>query len=161
LFGKVNTKNWKCEYEDTVYKIYDWNNNLAGYYYPKYNANTKNESQGEEIIIKMKEDKMEVKGGHLMVPMLKLDLLDVEYIQLDKTILQLEKSVNRAIEWKSWITNNMSKFYINDHFVSTSREDRNMLAIILEINQRTILDEKEILSSITPLLNQLNNDGFL
>jgi hypothetical protein len=55
----------------------------------------------------------------------------------------------------------MSKFFINDHFVSTSREDRNMLAIILEINQRTILDEKEILLSITPLLNQLNNDGFL
>jgi hypothetical protein len=96
-----------------------------------------------------------------MLPMLKLDLLDVEYIQLDKTILHLEKSVNRATEWKSWIKNNMSKFYINDHFVSTSREDRNMLAIILEINQRTILDEKEILLSITPLLNQLNKDGFL
>jgi hypothetical protein len=109
----------------------------------------------------MREDKKEVEGGHLMLPMLKLDLLDVEYIQLDKTILHLEKSVNRSTEWKSWIKNNMSKFYINDHFVSTSREDRNMLAIILEINQRTILDEKEILLSITPLLNQLNNDGFL
>ena len=161
MFGKVNTKNWKCEYEDTVYKIYDWNNNLAGYYYPKYNANIKNEGQEEEIIIKMREAKREVEGGHLMLPMLKLDLLDLEYIQLDKTIMHLEKSLNRAIEWKSWIKNNMSKFYINDHFVSTSREDRNMLAIILEINQIMILDEKEILLSITPLLNQLHNDGFL
>jgi hypothetical protein len=36
-----------------------------------------------------------------------------------------------------------------------------MLAILFDINQRTILDEKEILSTIKPLLNQLNNDGFI
>ncbi|MDF2768767.1 MAG: hypothetical protein K0S91_1602, partial [Nitrososphaeraceae archaeon] len=24
------------EYEDTIYKIYDWDKNLAGYFFPKY-----------------------------------------------------------------------------------------------------------------------------
>ena len=160
MFRNIKSKNWKCEYEDTVYKIYDWNNNLAGYYYPKYNVNTKNESE-EEIILQMIDDKSEVTGGHVMLPMLKLDLLDIEHIQLDKTILHLKNSLEKAIEWRSWINNNMTKFNIGALFVSTSREDRNMLVIILEINQKTILHEKQILLSITPLLNQLNKDGFL
>ena len=27
---------WKLEYIDTVYKIYDWDKNLTGYFFPNY-----------------------------------------------------------------------------------------------------------------------------
>ena len=32
-----NEFRWKFEYEDTVYKVYDRNNYLSGYFFPNYN----------------------------------------------------------------------------------------------------------------------------
>jgi hypothetical protein len=35
LFGKRGGSNkWKAEYDDTLYKIYDWGGNLTGYLFP-------------------------------------------------------------------------------------------------------------------------------
>lgn len=162
MFDKMKRKNWKCEYDETVYKIYDWDNRLAGYYYPKYNIDKEQEEEIEEdIIIKMVENKGEVIGGHIMLPMVRLDLLDTEYIGLEQTISNLEMSLNRVREWKNWIAINKTKFHIINNFICTSREDRNMLAILFDINHKTILDEKEILTTIRPFLNQLNSDGFV
>jgi hypothetical protein len=45
LFGIENKKiKWKMEYEDTIYKIYDWDKNLAGYFFPKYDLVEPSES---------------------------------------------------------------------------------------------------------------------
>jgi hypothetical protein len=95
MFDNIKNKNWKCEYDDTVYKIYDWDNKLTGYYYPKYDTRREDEIE-DEIIIKMNENKEEVIGGHLMLPMVRLDLLDTEYIGLEQTISNLESSLNRT-----------------------------------------------------------------
>ena len=43
LFNKsnknsINKYKWKFEYEDTIYKVYDHNNNLAGYFFPNYHS---------------------------------------------------------------------------------------------------------------------------
>jgi len=36
LSGEENNKSkWKMEYEDKIYKIYDWDKNLAAYFFPK------------------------------------------------------------------------------------------------------------------------------
>ena len=50
LFGKRgNSSNkWKAEYDDRLYKIYDWGGNLAGYMFPAY----------RDIEPKMKKKKM-------------------------------------------------------------------------------------------------------
>ena len=38
MFGKRNKDDnlWKLEYIDSVYKIYDWDKNLTGYFFPNY-----------------------------------------------------------------------------------------------------------------------------
>ena len=42
---------WKTEYDETIYKIYDRNNDLAGYFFPDYGLvfdQKSNEDQKEE-----------------------------------------------------------------------------------------------------------------
>jgi len=37
LFGQESNKSkWKMEYEDRIYKIYNWDKNPAAYVFPKY-----------------------------------------------------------------------------------------------------------------------------
>jgi hypothetical protein len=161
LFEKKGRKNWKGEYEDTIYKIYDWNNNLAGYFYPLYNIQRMSEMEEEEIIVRMNENKEKVQGGHLMVPFLKLDLLDIDNLDIDEAISRLQINIQRAIAWKKWIDDNKDRFNLTQSFVSTSREDRNLLAVLFMINKEIILDEKRLVKEITPLLDQLHMDELL
>jgi hypothetical protein len=161
LFEKIGRKNWKGEYEDTIYKIYDWNNNLAGYFYPIYNIQRMSEIEEEEIIVRMNENKEKVQGGHLMVPFLKLDLLDIDNLNIDEAISRLQINIQRAIAWKKWIDDNKNKFNLTQSFVCTSREDRNLLALLFMINKEIVLDEKILVKEITPLLDQLHMDELL
>ena len=156
--GRIN---WKSEYDDTVYKIYDWDNNLTGYFYPSYNIKGKNENEEEEIIVNMNEKKEKVEGGHLMIPFLKLNLLDTDYLTIDNTISNLQNSIQRAMKWKKWIEDYSNKFNLSRTLISTSREDRNLLAVLFEIRQEVELDEKIIIREITPLLDQLHMDELL
>jgi hypothetical protein len=148
LFDVKGRKNWKGEYEDTIYKIYDWDNNLAGYFYPIYNIQRVSEVEEEEIIVRMNENKEKVQGGHLMVPFLKLDLLDIDTLKI-------------AIAWKKWIEDNKHTFNLAESLVCTSREDRNLLAVLFMITKEIILDEKVLVKEITPILDQLHMDKLL
>lgn len=161
MFEKKGRKNWKGEYEDTIYKIYDWDNNLAGYFYPIYNIQRISGMEEEEIIVRMNENKEKVQGGHLMVPFLKLDLLDIDNLDIDEAISRLQINIQRAIAWKKWIDDNKDRFNLTQSFVSTSREDRNLLAVLFMINKEIILDEKRLVKEITPLLDQLHMDELL
>ncbi len=161
MFEKKGKKNWKGEYEDTIYKIYDWNNNLAGYFYPIYNIQRMSEMEEEEIIVRMNENKEKVQGGHLMVPFLKLDLLDIDTLSIDEAISRLQTNIQRAIAWKKWIGDNKNKFNLAQSLVCTSREDRNLLAVLFMINKEIVLDEKVLVKEITPILDQLHIDELL
>ncbi|MGE0242821.1 MAG: hypothetical protein AB7F53_02670 [Nitrososphaeraceae archaeon] len=161
MVWKRGRKNWKSEYDDTVYKIYDWDNNLTGYFYPSYNIKGKNENEEEEIIVKMNEKKERIDGGHLMIPFLKLNLLDMDYLTIDNTISHLQNCIQRALMWKKWIENYSNKFNLSRSLICTSREDRNLLAVLFEIKQEIELDEKIIIREITPLLDQLHSDELL
>jgi len=172
VFGRKDKENnlWKLEYFDTVYKIYDWDGNLTGYFFPNYNLdinNSKDESQNEydveEIEIeKMHKEKQIVKGGNLMLPMTKLNLLDnSEGIDVDFAIDSLEKSIQRTQKWKQWIISNSLDFNIYGSSVYTAREDRNMLSIVLGINVEMVLGEKTIQSILKPLLNNLHKNELI
>jgi hypothetical protein len=177
---KRNKSNWKFEYEDTVYKIYDWNKNLAGYFFPKYNlikqeagarhGNEKAERQEEEeeedndrIIERMNKLHETVKGGNLMIPMLRLNLLDNEEggIDLKYAIEALGENLKRAKQWTQWLEQNYAEFRIVGNALYTAREDRNMLSIVLDINSDIILGEKEIGMQLVPLLDKMHEDGML
>lgn len=181
LFNRVNKNSinkfkWKFEYEDTVYKVYDWNNNLAAYFFPNYDSiqkqnrtkNGRNEKQQEEegeVIEEMNKLHEIIRGGSLMIPMLRLNLLDNEEenerMNLNYTIDALEKNLHRAKQWEQWLEQNAIEFEVAGNSVYTAREDRNMLSLVLGIDSDIILGEKEIGLVLIPLLDKLHEDGML
>lgn len=179
LFNKsnknsINKFKWKFEYEDTIYKVYDQNNNLAGYFFPNYhsieqkrakNGNDENHQEDDEIIEEMNKLHENVRGGNLMIPMLRLNLLDneeeKERMNLNYTIEALKENLYRAKQWKQWLEQNTTEFKVVGNAVYTAREDRNMLSLVLGINSDIILGEKEIGVALTPLLDKLHEDGML
>ena len=104
MFGKENKKSkWKIEYDDTIYKIYDWNGNLAAYFFPNYELE-ETEEEDDEIIEKFNKARQSVAGGNILFPMAKLNVLDKqEAIDLDYTISALEQCLQRVKVWKEWI----------------------------------------------------------
>jgi len=173
LFGKEKSSSkWKLEYEDTIYKVYDWNKNLAGYFFPSYNLEgyKRNENQPEddseegddEIIERLNNSHGNVRGGSLMVPMVKLNLLDNNVgLDVDYAIQALEASIERTKYWRNWLQYNYAVFNVIGNRIYTSREDRNMLSIVLDINSDFMLGEKELGYLLTPLLDKLHADGLL
>ncbi len=174
--NSINKFKWKFEYEDTVYKVYDWNNNLAAYFFPNYNSiqkqnrtkNGRNEKQQEEegeVIEEMNKLHENVRGGSLMIPMLRLNLLDNEEenerMNLNYTIDALEENLHRAKQWEQWLEQNAIEFEVSGNSVYTAREDRNMLSLVLGIDSDIILGEKEIGLVLIPLLDKLHEDGML
>jgi hypothetical protein len=163
LFGIENKKKkWKMEYEDTIYKVYDWDKNLAGYFFPKYDLIQPAKDSDDEIIEKLNKSHEKARGGNLMIPMIKLNLFDEEEaMDLDYTIEVLEENLQRTRVWKQWLQQNHKEFEIIGDAVYTAREDRNMLSIVLRIESAITLGEKEISMILAPLLDKLHEDGLL
>lgn len=152
------------EYEDTLYKVYDWDKNLAGYFFPKYDLiqPPEDSSYEEEIIEKLNKSHEKVIGGDLMIPMIKLNLFDKEEaIDLDYAIGSLEENLQRTRVWKQWLQQNHKEFEIIGDAVYTAREDRNMLSIVLRIESAITLGEKQVIMVLGPLLDRLHEDGLL
>ena len=171
MLGRNNKKSkWKVEYDYTIYKVYDSNKKLAGYFFPHYNllrhqkTSSKLEEQEEEdkIIEEMNKSHDKVRGGNLMLPMLRLNLLDnTEGMDLDYTIEAIDANLQRAKTWKGWLELNHKEFGISGAAIYTAREDRNMLSIALGIDLEMTLEEKELGINLTPLLDKLHTDGML
>jgi len=162
MYGSQSKRfKWKMEYEDTIYKIYDWNKNLAAYFFPNYNLVETSENE-DEIIEKLNQSHQNVRGGNILFPLIKLNLLDKEErIDLDYTIVALEQNLQRSKVWREWLVQNDRKFAITGNAVFTSREDREMLSIALVVDSNIILGEKEALVALTPLLDELHEATLL
>ena len=160
LFSKRGSSNkWKVEYDDTFYKIYDWDGNLAGYLFPTYKDI---EPKDEEVIVELNRIHAQVTEGTLLLPMVKLNLLDNdEGIDIDYVISSLQANIERTNRWKEWLHDNAEPFNIADSAVYTAREDRNMLSISLDIVETFNLGEKEVRDFLSPLLDKLHEDGLL
>ncbi|MDF2726834.1 MAG: hypothetical protein K0S84_377 [Nitrososphaera sp.] len=160
LFSKRGSSNkWKAEYDDTLYKIYDWDGNLAGYLFPTYKDI---EPKDEEVIVELNRIHAQVTEGTLLLPMVKLNLLDNnEGIDIDYVISSLQANIERTNRWKEWLHDNAEPFNIADSAVYTAREDRNMLSISLDIVETFNLGEKEVRDFLSPLLDKLHEDGLL
>lgn len=175
MFGRGNKGDnlWKLEYIDSVYKIYDWDKNLTGYFFPNYNIDINNHNHEDDklladheiedkIIEQMNKEKKSVKGGNLMLPMIKLQLLDNnEGIHLDYVISSLEENAQRTRIWKQWIRDNHQEFKIIGSSVYTAREDRNILSIVLGIDSKMILGEKNLGNTLKPVLDRLHRDELI
>ena len=155
---------WKVDYENSLYKIYDWDKKLAGYFFPRYGSVESGETAevNDEHTDELNKSKAKVSGGNLLIPMLKLNLLDVqEGIDLDYTIESLETNLERTKLWKRWIAENHRELNIVGSGIYTAREDRNMLSIVLSIGSDFILGEIEVITKLAPLLDNLHKSGLL
>jgi hypothetical protein len=160
LFGKKGDgKKWKADYDDMLYKIYDWGGNLAGYLFPTYSDT---EQEDEESIVELNRIHAQVTEGTLLLPMAKLNLLDNnEGMEIEYVISSLQSNMERTNRWKKWLHDNAQSFNIAGSAVYTAREDRNMLSIALGIVETFNLGEKEVLDFLSPLLDKLHEDGLL
>ncbi len=159
LFGKKG--NWKAEYEDSLYKIYDWDGNLAGYLFPHYGDIQPREKE-DEVIEGLNKTHSQVPEATLLLPMVKLGVFDnQEGMDIDYVISALEANSSRTAEWKKWLDQNGKLFNIFGAQVHTAREDRNMLSIGLGIVASFTLGEAEIKETLAPLLDTLHQDGLL
>jgi hypothetical protein len=157
LFGK----GWKSEYDDTLYKVYDWDGNLAGYFFPEY-GDIEPKDREDEIIAELNKTHSEAEEGTLLLPMVKLNLLDNHAgMDVDYVVSSLEANAGRVNTWKKWLQDNSKSFKIVGAAVHTAREDRNMLSIALGIISPFKLGEKEVREFLSPLLNKLHEDGLL
>jgi hypothetical protein len=163
-------KKWKIEYEETIYKIYDRSNDLAGYFFPNYgfvtdrkSSNETEEEDEETIIEAMNQEHKEVPGGEVLVPLVKLDLLDIEdeHVDLDFAYERMEEDLKRMDAWKTWMKSNTDRYNIIGNGIYTSREDRNMLSIALQLNSKFVLHEKDIGLKLRPILDSLSDCGLL
>jgi hypothetical protein len=164
LFGKGGTSKWKAEYDDTLFKIYDWGGNLAGYLFPQYGdiESKDKEEDDEEIINELNRIHAQVTEGTLLLPMVKLNLLDNNKgMDINYVISSLEANVEITNRWKKWLHDNAKPFNIVGSAVYTAREDRNMLSIALGIVKTFRLSEKEVRDFLSPLLDKLHEDGLL
>ncbi|HEY3094770.1 MAG TPA: hypothetical protein VGJ42_03315 [Nitrososphaera sp.] len=160
MFGKSGSK-WKTEYGDTLYKVYDWDGNLTGYFFPQY-GDIMPEDREDEIIEELNKKHSDVQKATLLLPMVKLNLLDKqEAMDIDFVISSLEANTERAGNWKKWLHDNARSFKIVGAAVHTAREDRNMLSIALGFATTIKLGEKEVRDFLLPLLDKLHEDGFL
>ncbi len=160
MFGKSSGK-WKTEYGDTLYKIYDWDGNLAGYFFPQY-GDIEPEDKGDEIIDDLNRTHSDMQEATLLLPMVKLSLLDKqEGMDIDYVISSLEANIERAGNWKKWLHDNAKSFKIVGAAVYTAREDRNMLSIALGFVATIKLGEREVRDFLSPLLDKLRADGLL
>jgi hypothetical protein len=164
LFGKGGSGKWKAEYDNMLYKIYDGGGNLAGYLFPEYGdmESKDKEEEDEEIINELNRIHAQVTEGTLLLPMVKLNLLDNNKgMGIDYIISSLEANIERTNRWKKWLYDNAKPFNIVGSAVYTAREDRNMLSIALGIVKTFRLGEKEVRDFLSPLLDKLHEDGLL
>ena len=161
MFGKGGSAKWKAEYDNMLYKIYDRGGNLAGYLFPEYGSK-ESEEEDEEIIDELNRIHAQVPEGTLLLPMVKLNLLDNNKgMGIDYVISLLEANIERTNRWKKWLYDNAKPFNIVGSAVYTAREDRNMLSIALGIVKTFRLDEKEVRDFLSPLLDKLHEDRLL
>jgi hypothetical protein len=174
LFNRPSRFTWSLEYEDALYKIYDSAKRLAGYFFPDYSSTDQNKDEfasnselgrglDEDSALRLMNKKhKQVQGGSMMLPMLKLELLDNQSgITINDVVDSLNRNTRTAGIWRTWLSRNSAILGIVGSLVYTAREDRNMLSIVLIIRDRIILGEKETMKSLAPILNKLHEDGLL
>jgi hypothetical protein len=161
LFGrKRRISPWKVEFYDSVYKIYDKDSNLTGYLFPHYPK--LQEENEDSAIMKLHNSHSVACGASLMLPMIKLDLLDIEEGQsLDDVLSHLTENIERTKEWREWYLSNKNEYDILECLVYTAREDRQMLSIVMDLGSEFTLGTKEVASFLTPILENLSEQGMI
>jgi len=149
---------WKLEREESYFKIFDENKNIAGYFDPAY-GDIFPEHKISEIIEEMHKKHEKILGGFLMVPMIKFEVFNDQEIGLDYLQRRIDDVKDRIAKWKDFILNQKS----SDHKIQVSHTDTDMLSITFPIhfNAPVSLEKKLLLTELEISLNYLHEKGLL
>jgi hypothetical protein len=149
---------WKLEREDTYFKIYDENKNIAGYFDPEY-GEIFPAHRVNEIIEEMHKKHEKVLGGYMMAPMLKFEIFDEQEIGIDYLQHRIEDVKERIERWKNFIKNQKT----SEHKIRVSHTDSDMLSITFPIRFAfpVPLEQKLLLAELEIILNSLHENGLL
>jgi len=150
---------WKLDLDEEYFRIYDSKKMIAGYFDPDYgDIFPKNKS--DEIISQMLKNHDKISGGFIMVPMVKFGLFDTDLeADIDTVETHVTSVLGRLKKWRIFLSENNLKI----HFIRISHTDQDMLTITFpfKFSKPTPLDEKEIASEISPILDLLQKLNLL
>lgn len=150
---------WTIDQEDAYFKIYDSRKTLAGYFAPEY-GDIQPEDKAEQVIQEMLKNHDPVKGGYLMLPLVKFNIFeDGKEMNLAYLEQQLHEVYTRVMAWKNLVTEKE----IEHHKILISHTDHDMLSITLGIifSSPVPLEKKEILGNLGGILDFANQKGLL
>ena len=151
--------NWKLDFEDGYYRIFDSSKLITGYFDPDCGYLSSSENPEDVILSKIKNhDK--ISGGMIMIPLVKFKLFDTD---LNTTITEVKQNVSRVSEHlQKWDTF-LSQINNTSHFVGISHTDQDMLTMTFPVkfSKPTILEKSNLLEEILPVLSLLQKSNLL
>ena len=150
---------WKLELDEGYFRIFDSKKLIVGYFDPDYGEIYPKENS-EEIILSMLKNHDKILGGIIMVPLVKFRLFDTD---LDTSLSEVEKNVNRVTEhlqkWKNFLsqTNRLV------HSIRISHTDQDMLTITFKVkfSKPTPLEKTKLMEEIFPTLDLLQKSDLV
>lgn len=150
---------WTIDQEDAYFKIYDSKKTLAGYFAPEY-GDIQPEDKAEQVMQEMLKNHDPVKGGYLMLPLVKFNIFeDGKEMNLAYLEQQLQEVFTRIMAWKNLVTEKE----IEHHKILVSHTDHDMLSITLGVifSSPVPLEKKEILGNLSGILDFAHQKGLL
>ena len=150
---------WQFDFDETYFRIFDSAKLIAGYFDPDYGDLFPKENE-EKIISEMIKNKEKIKGGFLMVPLVKFGLfnsdLETSIDILDEKISSVKTRLNK---WRDFLKNKER----HTHVIRISHTDQDMLTITFPLifSEPVALDKKELALEVGPILDHLQKLGLL
>ncbi len=150
---------WKLDRYNNYFRIFDENKNIAGYFAPEY-GDIFPEEKIDEVIEEMHNKHEKIKGGYLMIPMVKFNVfgLDKE-MEIDYLIGRIEEVKDRIAWWQKFVLSLPNSY----HKIRVSHTDPDMLSITFPIffENPLPLEKNVLLEELKPTLDSLNSTGLL
>ncbi|MCE2506002.1 MAG: hypothetical protein J4F36_05965 [Nitrosopumilaceae archaeon] len=150
---------WKLELDEEYFRIYDSKKMIAGYFDPDYGDIYPKENS-EQIISSMLKNYDKIRGGMIMVPLVKFRLFDRD---LDTSISNVQENITRVNEHLQKWDVVLSEIKCKLHSVRISHTDQDMLTVTFPIvfSQPTSLKKEELIRELFPTLDLLQKRDLL
>ena len=151
--------NWKLDYEDGYYRIFDSSKLITGYFDPDYGDLSSSKNPEDVILLKI-QNREKILGGMIMIPLVKFRLFDTD---LNTTLSNVQQNVSRVSAHLQKWDSMLSKINNSSHFIGISHTDQDMLTITFPVkfSESIPLDESFLIKEISPTLDLLEINQLL
>jgi len=151
--------NWKLDFEDGYYRIFDSSKLVTGYFDPDYGDLSLSKNPDDVISSKIQNHE-KISGGMIMIPLVKFRLFDTD---LNTTLSNVQQNVSRVSEHLQKWDSLLSKINNSSHFIGISHTDQDMLTITFPVkfSEPTPLDKSYLIKEISPTLDLLETCELL